>query len=465
MADRRNPPRVNETRAILTRLTNHLPLAIGAGLFWALLLVAPTPGHGKPELLDRIVAVVDEEVILWSELTLRTQMDLQQQQRNPAYMNPTQLQGEMQRVLNEMVDERVLVLKAQEDSVEVDNQQVEDMLSAEWNRIRDRVSKLEFSTMLERSGMSERQLRATYRKQIRDRLLYDQMVNQLAYSQFITRRQVEDFRARFGDRLPPRFSVSQINVKVKPDDTVQENTLARISEIQSLLDQGEPFADVARKFSEDPGSASAGGDLGCFSSGTMIPEFERAAIALVPGQVSDPLLTTFGYHLIQLHEKREGELCASHILLRIQSTGDDRERALTTLRDLRERAVGGQDFAQLAREHSEDPGSARQGGLWQVLERDNLPPIVEPHIRHLGLGGVSDPFVLETGGHILKINDDYSTLESLVREELVDVRMEEVIGDYRKLIHVEVRLDDEWLWDPVTQSSPSETLAPVQDGG
>ncbi|MED5415442.1 MAG: SurA N-terminal domain-containing protein, partial [Candidatus Latescibacterota bacterium] len=224
----------------MTRLTNHLPLAIGAGLFWALLLVAPKPGHGKPELLDRIVAVVDEEVILWSELTLRTQMDLQQQQRNPAYMNPTQLQGEMQRVLNEMVDERVLVLKAQEDSVEVDNQQVEDMLSAEWNRIRDRVSKLEFSTMLERSGMSERQLRATYRKQIRDRLLYDQMVNQLAYSQFITRRQVEDFRGRFGDRLPPRFSVSQINVKVKPDDTVQENTLARISEIQSQLDQGEP---------------------------------------------------------------------------------------------------------------------------------------------------------------------------------------------------------------------------------
>ena len=78
---------------------------------------------------------------------------------------------------------------------------------------------------------------------------------------------------------------------------------------------------------------------------------------------------------------------------------------------------------------------------------------------------MSDPFVLETGGHILKINDDYSTLESLVREELVDVRMEEVIGDYRKLIHVEVRLDDEWLWDPLTQSSPSKTLAPVQDGG
>jgi peptidyl-prolyl cis-trans isomerase SurA len=433
-------------------------LAAVAGIAFALFLTIPAACDAKPELLDRIVAVVDDEVILWSELTLRTQMDLQQQQRNPAYLNQIQLQGEMQRILEDMVDERVVVLKALEDSIEIDNQQVEDMLAAEWRRVRDQVSKLEFAMMLEKSGMSERQLRATYRKQIRDRMLYDQMVQKVAYSHFITRRDVDEFRARYTESLPSRFSVSQINVRVTPDESVREVALQQMTQIQNLLAQGESFADLAIAHSQDPGSAGSGGDLGCFSSGTMIPEFERAAAELRPGHVSEPVLTSFGYHLIQLHEKREEELCASHILLQLKATGDDRERALSVLRDLRQRAMEGDDFAQLARDHSEDPNSARQGGLWQVLERENLPPIVQPYIRHLGLGDVSEPFVLETGGHILKINDDYSTLESLVREEMVDVRMEEVIGEYRTLIHVEERLEQEWLWDPLT----ARTTSPVE---
>lgn len=437
---------MKEPLRVINRLTARY-LAPGAGLLLSLMMAWPSSGDAKPELLDRIVAVIDEEVVLWSELTLRTQMDLEQQQRNPGYMTELQLQSEMQRVLDEMVDERVIVLKAQEDSVEVDNQQVEDMLGAEFSRIRDQMSELEFGTMLSRSGMSERQLKARYRKQIRHRLLYDQMVQKLAYSQFITRRQVDEFRSRFQTSLPARFSVSQINVKVTPDDAVREQTLERMATIQDLLAASQDFGEVAQAHSEDPGSADTGGSLGCFSTGTMIPEFERAASELLPGEVSDPVLTVFGYHLIQLHEKREDELCASHILLRVQSTGDDRDRALGVLRDLRQRAVDGEDFAQLARDHSQDPGSARQGGLWQVLERDLLPGIVEPHIRHLGLGDVSEPFVLETGAHILKINDDYSTLESLVREELVEVRMAEVITAFRELIHVEVRLEDEWLWD------------------
>ncbi len=454
-------------RVKVKRLTkNYLAPRAGSllALMLTLMLALPGPGDAKPELLDRIVAVIDEEVILWSELTLRTQMDLQQQERNPAYMTQTQLQGEMQRILEGMVDERVVVLKAQEDSIEIDNQQVEDMLGAEFGRIREQMSQPEFESMLSRSGMTERQLKARYRKQIRHRMLYDQMVQKVAYSQFITRRQVDAFRARFAGDLPPRFSVSQINVKVTPDQAVQDETLERVAAIQDLLASGEDFAAVAQAHSEDPGSAGTGGDLGCFTTGTMIPEFERAAAALLPNEISDPVLTAFGYHLIQLHEKREGELCASHILLRVQSTSEDRERALQVLRELRQRAVDGEDFAQLARDHSQDPGSARQGGLWQVLERDLLPGIVEPYIRHLGLGDVSEPFVLETGAHILKINDDYSTLESLVREELVEERMAEVIAAFRQLIHVEVRLEEEWLWDPDSQASALEANAPAAGG-
>ena len=135
--------------------------------------------------------------------------------------------------------------------------------------------------------------------------------------------------------------------------------------------------------------------------------------------------------------------------MRARTTEADRERVRDRLEDLRRRALAGEDFAQLARDHSEDAQSARQGGLWQILDRAAIPDVLNPFIGHLGLGGVSEPVILDTGGHIFKINDDFATLEALVREERVAHRMEEVIAEYRQEIHVEERLDDEWLWDPL----------------
>jgi peptidyl-prolyl cis-trans isomerase SurA len=411
----------------------------------------------EPELLDRIVAVVDDQVVLWSELNLRTQLDLQAQGRNPMYLAESELMEERQRVLGEMVDELVVVKKAEKDSLEVDGKLLQEHLDAEFGRIKNSIGDTELALMLERSGMSERQLKQRYRKQIRHRLLFEQMVNELAYRQFITRRDVEAFRDSFATSMPPKLSISQINVKVKPDASVLERAQEQIAAIQQELDKDRDFAAVARQFSEDPGTAAEGGNLGCFEPGTLMPEFERAAFDLKPGEVSDAVLTQFGFHLILLHEKRETEMCASHILVRARTADADHERARSLLEELRSRAVAGEDFAELARTHSEDPGTARQGGLWQILDRDTIPPFLAPFVSDLGLGGISQPFFLEDGGHILKVNDDFATLESLVREERVGSRMEQLIADYRSAIHVEERLDEEWLWDPLETASTPES--------
>jgi peptidyl-prolyl cis-trans isomerase SurA len=402
----------------------------------------------EPELLDRIVAVVDDQVVLWSELNLRTQLDLQAQGRNPMFLGEPELIGERSRVLGEMVDELVVVKKAEKDSLEVDAELLQEHLDAEFGRIKDNIGDTELELMLERSGMSERQLKQRYRKQIRHRLLFEQMVNELSYRQFITRRDVEAFRDSFATSMPPKMSISQINVKVTPDASVLERAREQIATIEQELAAGNDFAAVARQFSQDPGTASEGGNLGCFEPGTLMPEFERAAFTLKPGEVSEATLTPFGFHLILLHERRESEVCASHILVRANTAEADHERARSRLQELRRRAVSGEDFAQLARDHSEDPGTARQGGLWQILDRESIPPFLAPHIAGLGFGGVSEPFFLEDGGHILKVNDDYATLENLVREERVGARMEELVADYRSAIHVEQRLSNDWLWDP-----------------
>jgi len=424
-------------------------------LAWAGLILAcltrPGPATAQPQLLDRIVAVIDDEVILWSELSLRVRLELQQEGRG-AYVTPRELDLRMERVLTEMVDERVLVLKAQADSLEVDPAQVEEVLNSQLEQIHSSMGPAEYSALLERSGLTERQLKSRYRKQIRHRLLYEQMTAQLAWRQFISRRDIDAFRQEYADRLPEEVSISQISIKVKPRPEVVEAARAKIGQIQAALDHGDDFASVAREYSEDPGSAANGGDLGCFREGFLVPEFERAAMALRPGQTSEPVLTPFGYHLILLHERREEELCCSHILVRARTGGEDERRAVEQLRELRLQALDGGDFAQLARDHSENPNTARLGGLWQVLPREQIPPELVPYVGQLGLGQISEPFSMEGYAHILKINDDQATLESLVRQSRLGDYMHELIEEFKQQIHVEKRLDEEFLWDPLEAS-------------
>ena len=104
-----------------------------------------------------------------------------------------------------------------------------------------------------------------------------------------------------------------------------------------------PPAEVARAHSEDPGSAAHGGDLGCFSAGTMVPEFEEAAFALKPGETSEPVLSPYGYHLIKLREKREDALCANHILVLARTGEGDKDATRDELVDLQRRARAGEE--------------------------------------------------------------------------------------------------------------------------
>ena len=407
-------------------------------------LAAASPAS-SPELLDRIVAFVDDEAILWSELNLRLQIELQEEGMLSV---PTEAEIRRRRagMLDTMLDEHILISKAKEDSIQVDASRVEEMLNAEFGRIKTSMEPDAFTSMLDKSGLSERQLKKSYRKQIRDRMLSEQFINQLAFRQFITRKDVDDFRAAHSDTLPSKVSLSNIHLKVVPQADVLEGALERISAIRVRLDSGEPFADVARDASEDPGTRAEGGDLGCFSPGTLVAEFEIAANELRPGDVSDPVLTEFGYHLILVSEKRESEICARHILVRARSTSDDERRALSRLNELRERALNGEEFAELARDHSEDRETSRRGGLWAILPKEAIPPGIGAIISGMTLGDISEPFLLEEGAYILKINDDYATLEGLVREQLVASLMTELIADHRQQIHVELRLKDEFLW-------------------
>jgi peptidyl-prolyl cis-trans isomerase SurA len=306
----------------------------------------------------------------------------------------------------------------------------------------------EFERMLKRVGLSERQLKARYRKEIRHRLLSRQIRAFVAYRVHVGHRDVEAFRLAHRDTLPTQISLSHILLQIKPNDEVLAEKRAQIEEIQALLAAGEDFADLAREYSEDPGSASHGGDLGCFSAGTMVTEFEVAAFALKPGETSEPILSPYGYHLIKLQEKREDALCANHILIMAQTSEDDKDHTRAKLLELRQRALTGEVFSQLARLHSSNPQTAMQGGLWGSFPREQIPEFLQPYLSGLRLGEISEPFFLEEGGHIIKINDDQASLEGLIRETRTAQAMRELIDEYRQQIHIETRLGEDDLRRP-----------------
>jgi len=396
-----------------------------------------------PELLDRIVAVVDDEVILWSELNVRVLEEMMDASERPSL---ELIERRRASTLEAMIGEQVLVSKAKRDSIEIDNSAVEETLSDQISQVKSRLGPDELEQMLGRSGLSERQLKAKYRKQIRHQMLHNQMMRIIASRQFVTRRDVDAYREAHRDTLPAQVSLSQIFLKIAASEDVLTGARERLSEARRRLDSGADFAEVARELSEDPGTAIDGGDLGCYSPGTLLPEFEQAATQLKPGQISEPVLTEYGYHLILLREIRENDVCASHILTLARTTAGDRRRVVERLRQLRERALAGENFAELAREYSQDPRTAQQGGLWSIFNVEEMPAFLEPFIAHLLLGEITEPFLMDDGGRIMKVNDDQATLEGFVREQLMVKRMRELIDDHKLEIHVENRLEEEFLW-------------------
>ena len=413
----------------------------------AALLFAPGAAFGAPELIDRIVATVDNQTILWSELNYRLRFEAEQRGLS-SFVEPGRLEALRREVLEDMVDEQVLILKAQKDSVQIDPNEVEEMLVQQFQLARSNMDDGEFERMLDRVGLSERQLKARYRKEIRHRLLSRQMRAVVAYRIHVSHRDVEAFRQAHRDTLPTQISLSHILLQIKPSEEVLGEKLARIGELQALLAAGGDFAEVARAHSEDPGSAAHGGDLGCFSAGTMVPEFEEAAFALKPGETSEPVLSPYGYHLIKLREKREDALCANHILVLARTGEGDKDATRDELLDLRRRARAGEEFSQLARQHSDNPQTAMQGGLWGSFPREQIPEYLQPYLRGLRLGEISEPFFLEEGGHIIRINDDQAALEGLIRESRTEEAMRELIEEYRQQIHIETRLDEDDLRRP-----------------
>jgi len=358
------------------------------------------------EVLDGIVAVVNDDIILRTELLQKTLEPAIQMGINP--MNQPDAFRKLQKdVLEYLIQERVLMAKAEEDTITADDAQVEAELEG---RISALIQQAGSKEKLEASfGSSLHKIKKDLREEVRKYLIVQTIQQQKVSTIQISRPEVERFYATMKDSLPEKkaqVKLRHILMSAKAGGEAREQAVARIREIQQRLRNGEDFETLAKNYSEDPGTAGRGGSLGFIERGTLFEAFEDVAFDLEPGTVSDVVETPVGLHLIRVDEKRNSEINVRHILIRLTVTNEDEKGIEGELLKLRERIINGEDFAKLASEFSDDETTKAEGGDlgWNSIE-DLQIEAFKNAVDTLEVGETTYPFETQWGYHIVKMED------------------------------------------------------------
>ncbi len=389
----------------------------------AAVMVCTTIGVGQQQVLDRIVAIVDKDVILESELTGQIQFLAFNNHIDP------KTPGLRDQVLQNMINERLIVAKADEDSVTVSDDEVQQQLDAQ---IQSRIQQVGSESRLEEIyGMPISKIKREYRDEMRKNLLVQKMQQQHFQGEQVGRYEVEDFFRTYHDSLPPvpeEVDLSRIYVVPKPTPEALSDARTRAQALLDSLKAGADFSALAKKYSQDPGSADQGGDLGLVRRGQFVKEFETAVFALTDGQISPIVQTEFGFHIIQLIERRGDAVHARHILIRVQKSKAGDSLAVALLDSLRTVALHGANFAELAKKYSEDKETNLVGGSLGTVQYDQLDKTWLPYLDSLKDGQISAPFRVTAGSsygyqiillrkrtpaHPMTLATDYHKIESL----------------------------------------------------
>ena len=418
--------------------------------------VADSP-YAAEEMVDGIVAIVGDEIILFSDL--QQQLNAQMMARNLNLKSDrNKLLALRDEVVQGMVDDLLLLEKARRDSIEVDREQVDIELKSRIMQFKEQVGTEEaYQEALDEYGMTELQFRNMHRSWIAKNMLKMSIARMMQRLISVTPQDIETWFEAHKDSLPDvpeRFKTSHILFYPKVSDELTQEAKNKIQSILERIRNGEDFAELARQYSEDPGNAQDGGELPYFKREDFDPDFSAAAFALQENEVSDLVETIFGYHIIKVEDIRGDEIKARHILIRLSPVEDDQNIVIEQLKKIREDIVSGKaTFTDMAKQYSEDEDSRELGGALQWLPTptgDILPSFRNVAVK-LKVGEISEPFKSQYGYHILQlddhqpkhilnIKDDRNRVEELIIKRKTLDEYNKIIQELRSETFIDIRL-------------------------
>ena len=386
-------------------------------------------------LVDKTVAVVGNETILVSDIESQVQQEQAQGRSSDRDMRCT--------ILERMMENKIFLMQARIDSLTVNYDMVDGELS---NRIDQYRTYLGGDEELEKYfGKPLYKLRQEWRQMFEEQSLIQSEQGEIAgripevtpydVQQFLDTVSVEDLPV-----VPIKYQLSQICIY--PDrEAAAMAVKERLLSLRERVINGERFATLARIYSEDPGSARRGGELGLASKSIFWPAFSDAAMALRPGVISQIVETPDGFHIIEVIEKKGDMFNARHILLKPQYTAEDREKAFSRLDSLRTKILDDEiKFNLAARFFSEDPATRTNGGQMadpatgsSYFEIDQLKPADYAAIQELKEGEISQP-VESTDNEGAQQGRTGNTVYKIIRvDKIVPAHPASFTNDYTEL--------------------------------
>ena len=430
-------------------------ILVAAALCAVHALDAPVPTAGAAE---RIAAIVNKQVILSSDVDDRTTEAAARMRVDPA---DSAAYGKLRaEVLNQMVEKEVLLAEANRQAITVSSADVAQAVDREIEGLKQRVGgEEEYQAALAHEKTTEAELRKRYEPDVRDQLIISRLVGKEVQSKTtVTDAEVRAYYTANRDSIgkkPEALTLAHILISFEPDSIQLRRARVRADSLRLLITKGRPFEAVAREFSDDP-SAKSGGDLGTFARGAMVPEFENVAFSLKPMEVSAPVRTRFGYHIIQVlehlaaNDSTEERVHARHVMVQAKATPADEERSRKKALAVRDSLLRGADFAAMARKFSGDTATRDSGGVLGLISVPALPANLREPLAGLRVGEVSVPFKREAGYHIFKVVSrepegeyKYEDIKDDLRQVVLNKKLEEAYHRWyekvRKNVNVELK--------------------------
>ena len=390
------------------------------------------------QAIDRVLAVIGNEMVLFSEVEGQYKMLLSQ---SKGQMPP----GARCMLFDQALVQALMINQAEKDSLKVEPDEINRQIDARITQILAMMGNDE-KQFKNYYGRTVQQVRNDMQDDMRRQIMAQRMQAKITQSVQVTPKEVKEFFGRIPvDSLPYQNSeveLGQIVLKAKPSAKAEEEAQKKAEDLRKrLVNENADFAQLASTYSDDPGSRRLGGDLGTVPRGSFVPEYEAAAYQLSKGEISEVVKSPFGYHVIQLIARYGNSVHTRHILITPQITSDDHDRARQRLDSIRTLILlDSMTFDQAVQRFSEDDYSkTRNGelsnpmtgeGVWELADLD---PSVYFAIEKLKVGEMTEPienisprnevsYALykirqRSTPHITSLGEDYAKIQMAALEE------------------------------------------------
>lgn len=376
----------------------------------------------KGEVLDKIVAIVGDEAITDSEVKGRIIFLLQQ---NPKLkFDDPKIYSD---VLNSIIDEKLILAKAKEDSVIVSDEEIEQR----WQMFMEQsIMQLGSEQRVEQVyGMSIPKMKNEFKEDIRNKLLSNKLIERELMKVEVSQKDVEEFFNLYKDSIPivpEAVSVYRIVKKVKPKMQQKEDIFKLALRIRDSIIISGKFDEFAKNYSEDGATKNEGGDLGWIQKGKFLPELEKVGFSMLVGEVSLPIETPLGFHIIKIKDKRKDEINVSHILLRLGQGDEEKEIAKKFLDSIKTKIKNIEDFKRIAKQFSDDEDTKGFGGFIGNMPLESFPVHVVEALKEIKDGEITKVLPYET-----EVNKQ--SYQILFKEKIIPAHNANLEQDYQLL--------------------------------